>query len=130
MCLSPPSLSSRYRRQPSCLRRRQRGLSFPQPLLRGACAGGQRRSCKTGPAQGSEPVRSALHFVVEHGNGRQIAAGAGRAGEQRAAGDREILLAALAAEAQRDARAAGFVSLYGAQEGKPERRWYLTSGSA
>jgi hypothetical protein len=44
----------------------------------------------------------ALHFVAEHGNGRQIALeGQLVRGEQRPAGNGEILLAALAAEAER-----------------------------
>jgi hypothetical protein len=52
-------------------------------------------------------------FVAEHGNGRQIAPqGQLVAGEQRSAGNSEILFASLAAEAERAVRTAGFVSLY------------------
>lgn len=54
----------------------------------------------------------ALHLVAEHGNGRQIAAqGQLVRTEQRAAGDRKILFATLAAKAERAIRAAALVSL-------------------
>jgi hypothetical protein len=59
----------------------------------------------------------ALHFVAEHGNGRQIAfEGQLVAGEQCPASDAEILFAALAAEAERAIRAARFVSIKRAAE--------------
>jgi hypothetical protein len=80
-------------------------------------------TCRTGPGRGLGRARLALHFVTEHGDGRQIATqGQLVAGEQRSAGNREILFAALAAEAERTIRAAGFVSLYraaGAHTGVP-----------
>ncbi len=54
----------------------------------------------------------ALHFVAEHGNGCQIAPqGQLVAGERSPRRDGEIVLAAVAAEAERAVRAAGFVSL-------------------
>ena len=54
----------------------------------------------------------ALHLVAEHGNGRQIAAqGQFVRSEQRPAGNGEVLLAALAAEAERTIRAPGFVGI-------------------
>lgn len=65
----------------------------------------------------------ALHFVAEHPDRRQIAPQEQLvAGKQGAAGDREVLLAALAAETERTIRATGFVSLYraaGWQTGAP-----------
>ncbi len=57
----------------------------------------------------------AFHFVAEHGDRGEVALeGQLVAGKQRPTGDREILPATLAAEAQHAIRPAGLVSLYGA----------------
>ncbi len=64
----------------------------------------------------------ALHFVAEHRNGRQIPAqGQLVAGEQRPAGNGEILFAALAAEAQSAIRTTGFVG-FDRTAGRADRR--------